>query len=128
MLCPVVQLQGPCQGLPAPVTQDNGNKEAAACTGTFVICPSEWDFSWPPESGCSSRCGIEPQPGHRALKAACDVGLPIPRAGEGEQCVPVPGGSMGLLLQKEMALGFFPFKIAAGDPLSSGKLLLERDY
>lgn len=65
----------------------------------------------------------------RGLKAACDVGLHSPRAGEGEQCVPVPVGSMGLLLQKEMALGFFfPFEIAAGDPLSSGKLLLERDY
>lgn len=61
----------------------------------------------------------------RGLKAACDVGLHSPRAGEGE-----PVGSMGLLLQKEMALVsfFFPFKIAAGDPLSSGKLLLERDY
>lgn len=53
-----------------------------------------------------------------------------PGLARGDQRVPVPVVSVGLLLQKEMGLGFFfsSFKIAAGDPLSSGKLVLERDY
>lgn len=115
----------PARGCELPVALDNGNKEAAALPATVSeTSPGLWNVAAAPGVAFS------PSQGTGASRQPVMWVCTAPGLARGDQRVPVLVVSVGLLLQKEMGLGFFSssFKIAAGDPLSSGKLVLERDY
>lgn len=95
--------------------------KAAACSGTSVICLSEWvNEPSPGPWNVAAAPGVAYSPGRAQGSLWC--GFDSPRAGQGSRGSLCP---TGLLPHKEKGLDFFP---AAGDPLSAGELLLERAY